>query len=321
MKNFALIGSAGYIAPRHFKAIKENNCDLLASLDPSDSVGVVDSYFPKSSFFTEFERFDRHIERLKQEKKIALNYLSICSPNYLHDAHIRAGLRWGCDVICEKPIVITIRNLEALRKLEIQYEKKIYNILQLRLHPTIIDLKKTIDLNKNNKIHDIDLTYITSRGNWYYSSWKGNDSKSGGISSNIGIHFFDMLSWIFGDLVKNVVHLREHDRAAGYLEFKKARVRWFLSINSSLLSKDCNRTTFRSIKIDDRELEFSDGFTDLHTKSYENILNGKGFRLDEATASIDLAQKIRYSKISNLSGDYHPFVKLPLEKHPFLIYV
>ena len=272
MKNFALIGTSGYIAPRHLRAIKENGCNLLSSFDISDSAGVIDSFFPNSAFFTEFERFDRHIEMLKQEKDIKIDFLSVCSPNYLHDAHIRAGLRWGSHVICEKPLVLTTRNIELLSKLESQFDKKIYNILQLRHHPAIKKLKHHIDTSKENKIYDVDLTYITSRGNWYYASWKGDDSKSGGIATNIGIHFFDMLGWIFGDLVSNTVHLREHDRASGYIEFKKARVRWFLSINNKTLPENAKLKTFRSISVDNEILEFSDGFTDLHNESYYEIL-------------------------------------------------
>lgn len=320
MKKFALIGVSGYIAPRHLRAIKENNCDLLASFDISDSVGVIDSFFPKSSFFTEFERFDRHIEMLKQNRDTYVDYLSICSPNYLHDAHIRTGLRWGSDVICEKPLVLTIKNIDLLSNLELKYNRKINTILQLRLHPSIIKLKQNVDSSPKDKIFDIDLTYITSRGNWYFASWKGDDAKSGGITTNIGIHFFDVLCWIFGDVVTNLTHIREHDRSAGYLEFKRARVRWFLSINEDTLPKNVDKT-YRSLIIDDEEFEFSDGFTDLHTKSYENILNGTGFGLEESRKCIQIVQDIRYSELNSLKNDYHPFAKFPKSKHPFLINV
>ena len=234
MKKFALIGAAGYIAPRHMDAIKKTGNIISAALDKNDSVGILDSYFPKADFFTEFERFDRHFQKLKANDN-PIDFISICSPNYFHDSHIRFGLRNNCNVICEKPLVLNPWNLELLKDIENEYNNKVYNILQLRLHPSIIELKNKILNDKSSKIYDVDLTYITSRGNWYYASWKGDIEKSGGIATNIGIHFFDMLSWIFGDLKKNIVHLHQHDRAAGYLEFKRARVRWFLSINSNNL--------------------------------------------------------------------------------------
>ena len=235
MKRFALIGATGYIAPRHLKAIKETNNILTAALDPFDSVGIIDSYFPKADFFTEFERFDRYISKIKYEKNILLDYVSICTPNYLHDSHIRFSLRQGADAICEKPLVLNPWNLDSLLKIEEKTGKKVYNILQLREHKTIVDLKNKIDKSDSNKVFDIDLTYLTTRGHWYYASWKGDNSKSGGVATNIGVHFFDMLSWIFGELKQNILHLRTHDRSAGYLEFKNARVRWFLSINGDTL--------------------------------------------------------------------------------------
>lgn len=318
-KNFALIGAAGYIAPRHMKAIKDTNNDLVAAVDINDSVGIIDSYFPNASFFTEFERFDRHLEKLKAiEEKV--DFVSICSPNYLHDAHIRFGLRYGADVICEKPIVLNPWNIEALQSMEASTGKNIYNILQLRLHDSIIALKKKVDSSPNDKIFDFDLTYLTSRGSWYYTSWKGNDEKSGGIATNIGVHFFDMLGWIFGALKQNVVHIHTHDRAAGYFEFEKARVRWFLSINYNTIPEEVRATgkrTYRSIQIDGEEIEFSDGFTELHTRSYEEIIKGNGFRVGEAKSAIEIVHDIRNSTPIGLKGEYHPLCKTPLDKHPF----
>lgn len=327
MKNFALIGASGYIAPRHMKAIKETGNNIIAALDPFDSVGVIDSYFPKASFFTEFERFDRHISKLQfgssisnNLKKINLDYLSICSPNFMHDAHIRFGLRQNADVICEKPLVLNPWNIEELIKMEKKTGKKVWNILQLRVHPSIIALKEKIEKGPKDKIYDVDLTYLTSRGNWYYTSWKGDIAKSGGIATNIGVHFFDMLSWIFGDLKQNVVHVNSHDRAAGYLEFKQARVRWFLSINAETLPKEVrskNQTTYRSITIEGNELEFSGGFTDLHTTSYKEIMSGNGYGLEAPRQAIEIVHNIRHSSPVGEKGDFHPLVKLPLTKHPF----
>ncbi len=320
MKNFAMIGVAGYVAVRHLRAIKDTGNDLLVALDKFDSVGIMDSYFPDASFFVEFERFDRHIEKFRKKKNVQLDYMSICTPNYLHDSHIRMALRSGADAICEKPLVLNPWNLDALSDIEKEYKRKIYTILQLRLHPSIIALKKKIDNGPKDKIYDVDLTYLTSRGNWYYTSWKGDVTKSGGIATNIGIHFYDMLSWIFGKVKINIAHIHTHDRAAGYLEFKKARVRWFLSINDKVLPKDIaekGQRTYRSITVDGKEIEFSDGFFDLHTKSYQNIMDGKGFILDDAKQSIDIVHNIRTKKISSLKGDYHPLAKLPLVNHPF----
>jgi UDP-N-acetyl-2-amino-2-deoxyglucuronate dehydrogenase len=320
MKNFGLIGASGYIAPRHMKAIKNTNNNLLVALDNFDSVGILDSYFPNADFFTEFERFDRHVSKLKYEKNISLDYVSICTPNYLHDSHIRFALRQNANAICEKPLVLNPWNIDALKNIENETGKKIYNILQLRCHPSIIALKKKIDIGPKNKIYDIDLTYLTSRGNWYYSSWKGDINKSGGISTNIGVHFYDMLSWIFGDLKENVVHINDHDRSAGYLEFEKARVRWFLSINYDLIPdqiKKSGKRTFRSITIEGEELEFSDGFTDLHTVSYDEIVKGNGYGLEEPRQAIEIVHGIRHSKPIGLKGEYHPLVKKDRSKHPF----
>lgn len=308
MKNFALVGAAGYIAPRHMKAIKETGNNLLAALDRSDSVGVIDSYFPKADFFVEFERFDRHIEKLKYENNTYLDYVSICSPNYLHDAHIRFALRSGADAICEKPLVLNPWNIDKLQKVEEKTGKKVYNILQLRVHPSIIALKEKVKNTPKDRKFEVDLTYLTSRGHWYHTSWKGDVNKSGGIATNIGVHFYDMLSWIFGDLQENIVHVHEHDRAAGYLEFENARVRWFLSINAEYLPKDIKakgQTTFRSITIDGEELEFSGGFTDLHTMVYKDILEGKGYGLEAARTAIEIVHDIRNVRPVGLKGEHH----------------
>lgn len=319
MKNFALIGAAGYIAPRHMRAVKETGNHLIAALDRNDSVGVIDSYFPQADFFTEFERFDRHIEKLKREG-VQVDYVSICSPNYLHDAHIRFGLRHRAHVICEKPLVLNPWNVEALQDIEKETGKKIYTILQLRLHPVIIALKEKINASAPGTKQEIDLSYITSRGNWYYTSWKGELSKSGGIATNIGVHFFDMLTWIFGDVEQNIVHLHTHDRAAGYLELEKAKVRWFLSINADTLPLEVKLKggrTYRSLTMNGEEIEFSEGFTDLHTLSYAQILEGNGFGLEDAKTSIKIVQQIREAKPVGLETPYHPLAALPLSEHPF----
>jgi UDP-N-acetyl-2-amino-2-deoxyglucuronate dehydrogenase len=319
MKSFALIGAAGYIAPRHMQAIRDTGHDLVAAMDTNDSVGIMDSYFPNAAFFTEFERFDRHLEKLKRSGH-QVDYVSICSPNYLHDAHIRFGLRYGADVICEKPIVLNPWNIDALEELENETGNRVFNILQLRLHPSIIALREKVAAAPADKVFEFDLTYITSRGTWYYTSWKGNSEKSGGIATNIGVHFYDMLQWVFGPVKENIVHIHTHDRAAGYFEFAKAKVRWFLSINADTLPDDVKakgKRTYRSINIEGEELEFSDGFTDLHTMSYQDILNGGGFRIGEARAAINIVHQIRTSTPIGLVGDYHPFCELPLANHPF----
>lgn len=319
MKKFALIGAAGFIAPRHMKAIKDTGNIVVAAVDNFDSVGVIDSYFPNADFFTEFERFDRHIDKLRRSAN-AIDFVSICSPNYLHDAHIRFGLRSDTDVICEKPVVLNPWNVDALKQIESESGKRIYTILQLRLHPSIIELKRKIDADTSGKVRDIDLTYITSRGHWYYSSWKGDVAKSGGIATNIGVHFFDMLIWIFGGVRKNIVHLLEHDRASGLLELEKANIRWFLSINADTLpepARKAEKRTFRLLTIDGESFEFSDGFTDLHTDSYSEILSGNGFGLEEVGASISVVHTIRTTVPVGLKGDYHPFASLPTSRHPF----
>ena len=304
MKKFGIIGAAGYIAPRHMNAIHETGNDLVVAFDPNDSVGILDRYFPQSHFFTEFERFDRHVDKLRQS--LPLDFISICSPNYLHDSHIRFGLRSNINVICEKPIVLNPWNIDSLYNVERESDKKINSILQLRLHPSIVKLKKEIDNLDPNNILDLDLTYITSRGKWYFISWKGDENKSGGVVSNIGIHFFDILGWIFGN-VKNIkVFLYNEEVASGYIEFERARVRWFLSTNSSHLPQDIiekNQSTFRSISINGKEIEFSDGFKDLHTLSYEKILNGEGFLLEEVKPVINLVSDIRNAPISQIKED------------------
>ncbi len=320
-KKFALIGAAGYIAPRHMKAIKDTGNSLVAAFDPNDSVGIMDSYFPNAAFFTEFERFDRHVEKLRRTGE-KLDYVSICSPNYLHDAHMRFGLRSGADVICEKPIVLNPWNIDALQEIERENGHNIYTILQLRLHDSIIALKKKVEASPKDKVYDFDLTYQTSRGNWYYSSWKGDISKSGGIATNIGVHFFDMLGWVFGNVKQNVVHIHTHDRAAGYLEFDRARVRWFLSIEYDTIPEQIRQSgkrTYRSMEVEGEQIEFSDGFTELHTNSYKDILNGGGFRIDASKQAIEIVHDIRTKDPIGLQGDYHPFARLPLKNHPFKV--
>lgn len=295
MKNFALIGTAGFIAPRHLKAMKETGSNLVAALDKHDNVGVLDSYFPNADFFTEFERFDRHLDKLKR-KGDKVDFVSICSPNYLHDSHIRFALRYGADAICEKPLVLNPWNLDALEEIEQETGKKVFTILQLRLHPAMIALREKIARAPKGKIHDVDLTYITSRGNWYQRSWKGDNSKSGGIATNIGIHFFDMLIWIFGAVAKVVVDKLDADQASGSLELEKGHVRWFLSIQYDHLPAEVKadgKRTYRSLKLEGEEIEFSEGFGDLHTRSYEEILKGNGFGIAEARPSIDLVYDIR----------------------------
>jgi UDP-N-acetyl-2-amino-2-deoxyglucuronate dehydrogenase len=319
MKRFALIGAAGFIAPRHMRAIKDTGNIIIAALDKFDSVGILDSYFPEADFFTEFERFDRHVEKLKQ-KGTSIDYVSVCSPNYLHDSHIRFGLKNNADVICEKPLVLNPWNIDSLASAEKEFGKKVFNIFQLRLHPSIIELREKIKNGPSEKIYDVDLTFITSRGNWYYTSWKGDIDKSGGIATNIGVHFYDMLSWVFGAVKKNIVHIHDHDRAAGYLEFEKARVRWFLSINYETIPqeiRDAGKRTFRLLSVDGESFEFSDGFTELHTQSYKNILSGNGFPLMEAKNAIEIVHEIRTQNPIGMQGDYHPFIKIPLSKHPF----
>ena len=319
MKRFVLIGAAGYIAPRHMRAIKDTGNTLVAALDPNDSVGTIDSYFPESAFFTEFERFDRYVSKMKRNG-IPIDFASVCSPNYLHDAHIRFAMRSGANVICEKPLVLNPWNVEGLLDIEEETGQKVYTILQLRLHPAILELKRQVDAAPADKIFDVDLTYITSRGNWYYASWKGDKEKSGGIATNIGIHFFDMLHWIFGEVQENLVYVQSHDRAAGFLKLERARVKWFLSINYNTISdavKNNGMRTYRSIKVEGKEIEFSNGFTDLHTLSYQAILEGKGFGLSDAARAVEITHAIRNAQPLGLVGDYHPLAELDLSPHPF----
>ncbi len=311
-KIFALIGAAGYIAPRHMRAIKDTGCDLVAALDPMDSVGIIDSYFPNADFFIEPERFDRHLDKLKRSGENKVDYVSICSPNYLHDAHIRMALRNDASAVCEKPLVLNPWNLDGLQEIEKETGKRIYNILQLRHHKSIIDLKARIDSLPKDKIHDIDLTYITSRGKWYHYSWKGEISKSGGVVTNIGIHFFDMLGWIFGNVKSNTLHLMKEDKASGLLQLENANVRWYLSIDKSDLPIEATSnqlTTYRSIKVDNVAFEFSGGFTDLHTESYNNIISGNGFGIDDARNSIEIAHLIRNQEITTNLSEAHPLLK------------
>ncbi len=315
MKNFALIGAAGYIAPRHMIAIKETGNNLVAALDPYDGIGIMDSHFPEANFFTEFERFDRFVDKWHREQEKRIDYISIATPNYLHDAHMRFALKNGADAICEKPLVLNPHNIDQLKVIENETGKKVYNILQLRLHSSIIALKEKVskELETNpDKVYEIDLTYLTSRGKWYFQSWKGNEAKSGGIASNIGVHFYDMLCWIFGNVEENIVHLKTADTNAGFFKLKNANVRWFLSVNYDYIPQDVkakNMRTYRSITVDGQEMEFSGGFTDLHTRSYEEILKGNGFGLDEAYGSIRTVSTIRNLDPIGLKGDYHPFAK------------
>lgn len=319
MKNFSIIGVGGYIAPRHLKAIKETGNTLVSAYDHSDSVGIMDSFFPQAAFFTEQELFDRHNSRIKKNGQ-NIDFVTVCTPNYLHDAHTRYGLRLGADVICEKPTVLNPWNLDGLEEIEKETGHKAYTILQLRLHPSVVALKKRVAEGPKDKIYDVDLTYITSRGHWYYASWKGDVRKSGGIATNIGVHFYDMLTWIFGPVEKSIVHVSSHDRVAGYLELKQARVRYFLSINADHVPSDIAAQgirTYRTIMVDGAEFEFSNGFTELHTESYRKILSGEGFRISEARNCIQIVSDIRNATPVGLVGDYHPAAKYPLTAHPF----
>lgn len=312
MKNFALIGAAGYIAPRHMKAIMETGNNLVCALDPYDGIGIMDSYFPHADFFTEPERFDRHLDKLRREDEKKIDFVSICSPNYLHDSHIRMALRNQTHAICEKPIVLNPWNLDALAEIEKETGFRVNTIFQLRHHPAIIALKQKIEAEKAlGKMYDIDLTYITSRGAWYHRSWKGAVEKSGGVATNIGVHFFDMLTWVFGGAKESIVHVSEADRAAGFLQLENARVRWFLSINRDFLPEQARleaKTTYRSITVDGTEIEFSGGFADLHTVSYRHILAGTGFGLADARQSINIVHLIRNNKPVGKKGEFHPFI-------------
>lgn len=308
---FALIGAAGFIAPRHMKAIKDTGHELVAAVDPYDCVGIIDSYFPEANFFVETERFDRHLDKLRRKGEGKVDYVSICSPNYLHDAHIRLALRNEAHAICEKPLVLNPWNVDALKEIEEESDKKINVVLQLRLHPTIIALKKMIENGPKDKVYNVDLTYITSRGRWYFISWKGDVEKSGGVATNIGIHFFDMLSLVFGLPKESVVHYSDRYSAAGFLQLERARVRWFLSLDSHTIPEAVRATgqhTYRSVLVDGEDMEFSGGFTELHTESYKKILAGEGYGIDEARPSIDMVFSIRNAQPVGRKGDYHPFL-------------
>lgn len=319
IKRFALIGASGYVAPRHVQAIKATGNYLVAAIDPHDNVGFLDAYFPNASFFTEFERFDRYMDKLKNQNK-KVDFVSICSPNHLHDAHIKSTLRWGADAICEKPMVLNPWNIDVLKRVEKESGNRIWNVLQLRRHPTIVALKKKVEATSPEKKFDVDLTYITSRGFWYFASWKGQEEKSGGVATNIGVHFFDMLSWVFGEVKENVVHIHNHDRAAGYLDLERARIRWFLSINHDALPDEIKakgQRTFRSLTIEGEELEFSDGFTDLHDRVYEDILAGNGCGIEDVRKAIEIVNIVRTQTPKGLKGTYHPLAKIKQIKHPF----
>ena len=311
MKNFAITGVAGYIAPRHLQAIKETGNQIVAAVDPHDSVGILDKYFPEVSFFTEFERFDRHLEKLRRDRSLQkVDYLAICSPNNLHDAHIRLALRVGAHAICEKPVVLNPWNLDALQELENESSARVFTILQLRVHPALIELKEQLSKEQKKQKYEVVLTYITPRGLWYYYSWKGILEKSGGIATNIGIHFFDLLMWLFGDVQSAIIHLKENKRMSGFFELKNANVNWFLSTDYDDLPKETDKTkdsTFRSITVDGKEIQFSQRFTDLHTRVYEETLNGKGFDIEDARPSIILVHKLRTLSVIESSDNIHPF--------------
>ncbi|XDZ69481.1 Gfo/Idh/MocA family oxidoreductase [Alphaproteobacteria bacterium LSUCC0226] len=310
MKRFGLIGAGGYIAPRHLKAIKETGNELVVALDVNDSVGIMDSHFPDAEFFTEFEEFSAFVEDQKIQSQ-KLDYIAICSPNYLHMPHMKFALQNGIDVICEKPLVLNTEDLDALKRCEDVYGAKVSSILQLRLHPSIIALRDKVQSAPADKVFDVDLTYLTSRGKWYLKSWKGFDEKSGGVATNIGVHFYDMLHFIFGDIKKNEVHYRDQKTSSGYLEYERARVRWFLSIDAKHLPENAvqgEKLTYRSIDIEGEELEFSDGFTDLHTQSYQNILAGTGYGVEENRASIQTVSDMRNAAIIENPERPHPLL-------------
>jgi UDP-N-acetyl-2-amino-2-deoxyglucuronate dehydrogenase len=313
LKNFALIGAAGYIAPRHMQAIKDTGNRLVAAVDPKDSVGVLDRYFPDVRFFTEIERFDRHLEKLRRlSEEERVHYVSICSPNYLHDAHCRLALRLKAHAICEKPLVISPWNIDRLVELEQETDRRVYTVLQLRLLPQLVELKKKLESQPNRKRADVCLSYITRRGPWYHASWKGDVEKSGGVAMNIGIHFFDFMTWMFGKAQSAELHLHRNEKMAGVIELEWARVRWFLSVDKADLPAgylEQGKSAFRSLTLDGEELEFSDGFTDLHTKVYKDVLEGRGFSLAEAKPAIELVHTIRHSEVVSPNGRGHPILK------------
>lgn len=305
------MGAAGYVAPRHMQAIKDTGNQLVAAFDPNDSVGIIDDYFPGADFFTEFERFDRHIYKLSRSQR-PIDFISICSPNYLHDSHVRFALRSNADAVCEKPIVLNHWNIDALVALEKETGKSVFTVLQLRLHPSIQELKKKVATEFAGEKYEVELSYISARGSWYFNSWKGDEKKSGGIASNIGIHFFDMLYYIFGGIQQNKLHFRNQYKAAGYLEFEKARVQWFLSLDGKDIppaSQEKGIRTFRSIKVNGTLIDFSTGFDNLHTKVYRELLAGRGFGLEENRAAVQIAGDIRNQEPAGLSGEVHPYLK------------
>ena len=312
MQNFALTGVAGYVAPRHLKAIRETGNRLVAALDPFDSVGILDSFFPDCTFFTEYERFDRYLEKLKRgEKENQVRWLSICSPNHLHDAHVRTALRVGADALCEKPLVIRPWNLDALAEIEAETGRRVWTVLQLRVHPAIVSLKQELGSQLGSTKHRVDLTYITSRGQWYARSWKGIPHKSGGIATNIGVHFFDMLVWLFGPLEHIEIHVSNERTCSGVMELANASVSWFLSVDSLYIPKELQKQdqrTYRSIRIDDQEIEFSDGFSDLHTKIYERTLTGRGFGIEDARPSLEIVHKISTTEPTGKKQNSHRLV-------------
>ena len=308
MLTFALIGAAGYIAPRHMKAMAESGGKLIVAYDPNDSVGIIDTYFPDAAFFVEFERFDRHLDKMRRNGN-KIDYVSVCSPNYLHDAHCRFAMRSDANAICEKPVVLNPWNIDGLEQIEKETSRKVSTILQLRLHPTIQRLKDMVDKSSKNEFA-VDLTYITSRGPWYQTSWKGDDNKSGGIATNIGVHFFDMLIFVFGSVQRSVLHQHNVEMAAGYIECERAKIRWFLSISAADLPENVRgkKSTFRSITLDGQEIEFSEGFTDLHTASYKEIVGGRGYSLADVRPSIELVSGFRSQPVELNIGERHPFV-------------
>jgi len=311
MKNFALVGAAGFVAPRHMRAIRDTGHALAVAYDVNDSVGIIDSFAPDAAFFIDFESFYEHGQRLRRSPSTALDYFSVCSPNHLHHPHTAAGLRLGCDVICEKPLVATPDLLDELTRVERETGRRVYSILQLRHHEAILRLREKVRHASLDRKFDVALTYITSRGNWYAASWKGDPRKSFGVATNIGVHFFDMLHFIFGATQRNVVHLSEADKAAGFLELENARVRWFLSIDAGDLPESVRgqKTTYRAIDVNGEALEFSEGFTDLHTVSYSEILAGRGYGLAESRRAIETVHLIRTAKPVAGTADAHPFVR------------
>ena len=316
---FGLIGAAGFVAPRHMRALRETGQELIAAYDPYDGVGVIDEYFPDAHFFTEFERFDRHLDKRKRRGE-AIDFLSICSPNYLHDSHIRFGLRSGAHVICEKPLVLNPWNLDALEAMEQESERKVFSILQLRYHPAIQQLRETIQQQPPQHRFRVKLTYLTARGRWYYASWKAEESKSGGVATNLGIHFFDVLQYLFGQVKSSTLHLRSHDRAAGVLDLPRAEVQWFLSTDWRTLPQEVSaqgQRTFRAMEVDGKTVDFSQGFNNLHTISYREILQGGGFGLEENRPAITLCHQIRHQAVQAPDESCHPLVNLPTTQHPF----